>query len=92
MAKRRNRPKKRSNKTDGHAKSTQPPARSTQKEKQPAATDAHSTKKISEGNNLAVKRVPPIVTYGMNHKEKTEQLTKVLGHNNFQMEVVTVEL
>lgn len=79
---------KKSTKTNGPAKATQPPAHSKQKGIQLTNTNAKNTLNIREEIVNAVKRVPSIVTYGMNNKEKTEQLTKVLGHSNFQMETV----
>lgn len=50
-----------------------------------SSQSAQATQQVSSSpkkNANTVKRVPPIVTYGMNHKEKTEQLAKVLGHSN----------
>lgn len=62
------------------------PSKNTQSARQ--ETSPKSNTNVREENKSVVKRVPPIVTYGLNHKEKAEELTKVLGHNNFSMETV----
>lgn len=75
-----------SKKRPAHVKlSTNEPQIAAQTAQQHTSSDKENARN-EKGSEI--KRVPPIVTYGLKHKEATERLTKVLGHSNFQMETI----